>query len=867
MPHEEFPKTYEPKDFESEVYRSWEESGFFNPDNLTGSTTYCNILPPPNANGELHLGHASGYTIMDLFGRFQRMRGKKTLLLPGKDHAGIQSQVVFEKKILAERSISRHDLGREQFFSECYDFCVDRSQYMRSQEKKLGLSADWSREKFTLDPEISKRAIRTFVRMYEEGLIYRGDRITNWCPRCATALSDIEVIHKETDGIIFFVSYAIKNSNETITVASTRPETMRGDTASAVHPDDERYESSVGKSAILPIIGREIPIIADERIDQDFGTGAVKITPAHDPLDWEIGKTHSLEVIQVIGADARITKEGGQFQGLPLSEARKVILETLRQSGNLAKEKAHTVNLSSCERCKTAIEPIVSRQWFVNVDSPKHSLKKEAIELIRRNKIEFHPKNMRSQMIRWIKGLHDWCISRQLWWGQQIPVWYRGDEIFCGVEAPEGDNWKQDPDTLDTWFSSGQWPYTTLGYPEKDDAIKFYPTDTMIMGRDLLFFWAARMIVLGNYTTKQAPFKHLYFTGLIRDKNGLKMSKSKGNGTDPIEMIHQFGADAVRLSLTIGSTPGLDFRLYEEKIATFRNFTNKLWNIGRYVATQSAFTENTGENTKNSTPPHVQSDADQWILSRFRSISTEVTHLLENYHFSLAGELLRDFTWSEFADWYIEIHKTERNDTLLQYVFENILKLWHPFMPFVTETLWKSLGHDTLLMIERWPEANTIATETVPTHDFHHIIDIIVKIRTMRSFYRIDPKQELSLSLTTSHKEFLTNNESILKRLARIKSISYIGNEDTIKNATRAIIGNTGIFIHLEGIIDTEKERTRLEKEIENLTTYIHNTSQRLENEAFRTKAPEKFIHDTEEILKLSLQKRKHLHSALSELG
>ena len=859
MDEQEIPKTYNPKDWEGRIYSDWETSGLFNPDTSDSSLRYSNILPPPNANGELHLGHASGYTVMDLYGRFERMKGKRVLLLPGKDHAGIQTQVVFEKKLQAEQNITRHDLGREKFYQATYDFCLDRANYMRLQEKRIGLSADWSREKFTLDPEVSRRATETFVQMYRDGMIYRGERIINWCPRCATALSDVEVIHKETEGKLYYIEYPIKDSDEKIMVATTRPETMRGDTAVAVHPSDERYRSLVGKIAVLPLLDREIPVIADHRIDLAFGTGAVKITPAHDPLDWEIGKTHSLPTLQTIDTDAKITAIGGIFSGLAVSEARIKVLEALATAGHLVKEESHTINLSICERCKAPIEPLISKQWFVDVDAPHYSLKQKSIEALKTGTISFHPDNMREQMIQWLENLHDWCISRQLWWGHRIPVWYRDAEVFCGLEAPEGDGWVQDSDTLDTWFSSGQWPYTTLGYPETADAQTFYPTDLMVMGRDLLFFWATRMILFGFYKTGQAPFKHLYFTGLVRDKDGLKMSKSKGNGVDVLEMIDRFGADAVRMSLTLGATPGLDFRLYEEKIETFRNFTNKLWNMGRYVATQS---------TAADTTPTAQSDADHWILSRTQAVATEVTRLLENYQLSLAGEKLRDFTWGEFADWYVEIHKVEKNDAILRSIFDTLLRLWHPFMPFVTEAIYQTLSpkSEHALAAAAWPKAIAIDTVQASADRFVLLIGLIQSVRALRATYRIDPAKTIIIDAEGSSLETLLKNEAVFKRLARVEAIRA---SQVPASSSRAHIqfGSLHAWADLAGIVDFDAERTRLHQELTDKTRYIASLETRLADPNFSSRAPEHILTQTKALLDEAKTTAERIQSALAELG
>lgn len=1047
MNDQEIPKAYNAKDWEDKLYSAWEKSGFFNPDAIDSEERYSNVLPPPNANGELHLGHASGYTVMDIFGRYQRMNGKKTLLLPGKDHAGIQTQVVFEKKIQAEQGITRHDLGREKFYEQTYDFCIDRSDYMRSQEKHIGLSADWSREKFTLDPEVSRRATETFLEMYQHGMIYRGERIINWCPRCATALSDVEVIHKETEGKLYYIEYPIKDSDEKIMVATTRPETMLGDTAVAIHPSDERYRALVGKTVILPLTDREIPIIADHRIDLAFGTGAVKITPAHDPLDWEIGRTHSLPTLQVINTSAKITEIGGVFSGLPVSEARIKVLEALATAGRLIKEEAHAINLSICERCKTPIEPLISKQWFVDVDAKHYSLKQKSIEALKAGTISFHPENMKEQMIQWLENLHDWCISRQLWWGHRIPVWYclacgkekvsatvksrwffvrhgetdwNKQEINAGAtDVPLNDTgrqqsklaaeklksenievifashlsrahetaqiigdaigvseiiiddrlqernfgdaegmpykevakrfpdlrtynnksannesyeetetrvwaaisehlekhshknvliashgatlrslfrkikniapeaimeierfqhaaplsvdildpcercghhfFEQDQDTLDTWFSSGQWPYTTLGYPETPDAKTFYPTDMMIMGRDLLFFWATRMIMFGFYKTGLPPFKHLYFTGLVRDKDGLKMSKSKGNGVDVLEMIDQFGADAVRLSLTLGATPGLDFRLYEEKIQTFRNFTNKLWNMGRYTATQS---------TEANGAPIAKSDADHWILGRMQEVTQEVTRLLDNYQLSLAGEKLRDFTWSEFADWYVEIHKIEKNDGVLRFVFDTLLKLWHPFTPYVTEALWQTLQTDahTPLMIKRWPKTIVLEVNTDRAKRFELITSLVTSLRNARSSYRIEPVQKMTMSIRGESEKIIRENEEVLKRLGRIEKILTIDTAIAPENSVFVQAGALQVFLHLDGILDLNKERERFEKEKSEKTKYIASLEGKLSNQNFVERAKPEVVEMERKKLQDSKKELSEIEEHLASL-
>ncbi|HEX7586657.1 MAG TPA: valine--tRNA ligase, partial [Patescibacteria group bacterium] len=834
------------------IYKLWEKSGFFNPDNIISSKKYCNILPPPNANGELHLGHASGYAVMDIFGRFERMNGKKVLLLPGKDHAGIQTQVVFEKKLKAERGIDRHALGQAKFYRECYEFCKKSADYMRGQEKKLGISADWSREKFTLDPDVTKVALETFVKMHSDGMIYRGRRIINWCPRCGTALSDIEVHHKEEDGKLYYIQYPIKNSKEFIVVATTRPETMLGDSAIAVHPKDKNYFDFIGKTVLLPLQDREIPIIADRRIDLEFGTGAVKITPAHDPLDWQIGKTHKLPEFQVINEKAKITKLGGKYAGQDVLEARKNILADLSALGLLGKEESLKINKSICERCKSTIEPLISKQWFVKVDAEKYSLKKEALKAVRGGKINFYPESLKRTMIHWLTNLEDWCISRQIWWGHQLPIWYCkkcGDEKYIvSIERPKncptckGSELRQNPDTFDTWFSSSQWAYSTLGYPEQLDYKKYYPTDMMVMGRDILSFWASRMIMLSLYRTKKIPFKNLYFTGLIRDKDGFKMSKSRNNGIDPLEMVKKFGSDALRLSLIMNVAPGQDSRLYEEKIESFRNFVTKLWNICRY-AIRSDENFELVEKISRRDPKTL---AEKWIISELEETANAVTDLIKKKNISLAQERLRRFTWDDFADWYIEINKLENNPKVLGYIVDKILKLWHPFTPFVTEKIYslaknpprlarldsarlaethrRKAGNDELLMVKKWPKSEKKFINQKAREDFEDLKELIIKIRNTRVNYHIN-HSEIILAFSES-----AGGSELTEHLAKIKfsaQTDIVGKLIYIKTRKRSV------GLDISHLIDIKKEITAIEAEIINLENLVGKTEAMLNNQKF----------------------------------
>lgn len=844
----EIPKQYDSVASEDEIYKLWEQSGFFNPDNIISAKRYCNVLPPPNANGELHLGHASGYSVMDIFARFERMNGKKVLLLPGKDHAGIQTQVVFEKKLKDEEGIDRHALGRNKFYKECYEFCRKKSDYMRGQEKKLGISADWSREKFTLDPDVTKIALETFVKMHGDGMIYRGRRIINWCPSCGTALSDVEVLHKEEDGKLYYIQYPIKNSKEFIVVATTRPETMLGDAAIAVHPKDKNYFNFIGQTAVLPLMEREIPIIADRRIDMNFGTGAVKITPAHDPLDWQIGKLHKLPEFQVINEEAKITKLGGKYKGQGVLEARKNILADLSSLGLLGKEESVKINKSICERCKSTIEPLISRQWFVKVDAEKYSLKQEALKAIRSGKINFYPESLSKTMVHWLTNLEDWCISRQIWWGHRLPVWQKlkvkseklkvngnnkesKTEIYIGLEPPKGEGWTQDPDTFDTWFSSGQWPYTTLGYPDGLDYKKYYPTDMMIMGRDILFFWAARMIMLGLYRTRKVPFKNLYFTGLIRDKDGFKMSKSRDNGINPLEMINKFGSDAFRLSVIMNVAPGQDSRLYEEKIESFRNFITKLWNICRY-AMQSEENFTLFEKISRR---DLKTLSEKWIISELEETAKAVTDLLKRKNISLAQERLRKFTWDDFADWYIEINKLEKNPKVLGYVVDKILKLWHPFAPFVTEKIYGLAKNDEteLLMMKKWPKSEKKLINQKAKESFRDFQELVVKIRNTRANYHINPSETImALGEKAIEKE-------LIEKLAKIK---FQGAKEVGPGLIQIKTRKRSLGLDISQVVDAGKEAEEIRKEIVILEGLIKKTEIMLQNQKFTQGASQEVV-------------------------
>lgn len=693
----ELPKTYNPSVVEGEIYRRWEASELFNPDKLPLAKRrkpFTISMPPPNITGELHVGHALGLTIQDLLIRYHRMRGEAALWVPGTDHAAIATQVVVERE-LRKQGIKRHEIGRQKFLDHVWQWKEKYGRRIVEQTKRMGASADWSRVRFTMDKGLTLAVNTAFKRLYDNGLIYRGERITNWCPICQTSISDLEVDHEQAPGTLWHIAYPLTDGSGSITVATTRPETILGDTAVAVHPDDTRFAGFTGKSVRVPIVDREIPIITDPRVDREFGTGAVKVTPAHDAFDYDLGQKHNLPSIRIIGFDGNITPEAGvEFYGLPAAEARKRVVEKLRQLGVLTKEEDYIHAVALCSRSKTVIEPLISKQWFVKVKP----LAQQAMRAVRSGKITIVPERFEKTYFQWMENLHDWNISRQIWWGHRLPVWYRTrggqEETKVSIASP-GPSWKQDEDTLDTWFSSGLWTFSTLGWPGRTSDLKrFHPNSVMVAGWDLLFFWIARMIMLSGYLMEQVPFKKVYFTGLVLDEHGQKMSKSKGTGIDPLIMSDKHGTDALRMSLVVGNAPGQDFRLYEKKVEGYRNFANKLWNVARYILAHE-------RPTKKVVPVTL---ADRWILFRLSVVAQSVTKSLDTFDFSGAGQSLYDFVWHDFADWYLEASKIHPNAGVLYAVLETTIRLLHPFMPFVTEALWASIRTDDILMGSAWPK-------------------------------------------------------------------------------------------------------------------------------------------------------------------
>ena len=709
-------KIYNHQETERKWYSFWEQKGYFSPKRIPKKKPFTIIMPPPNANGELHIGHATFIAIEDILVRYHRMHGVPTLWLPGADHAGILTQVVYERE-LEQEGKNRFDLGRDEFFKQTYEFTMKNKKHMEDQLKALGASCDWTREKFTLDKEITTAVYTTFKKLYDDGLIYRGERIINWCTRCGTALSDLEVEHEERNGKLWFIKYPIKHPDakikqqEFITVATTRPETMLGDTGIAVNPNDVRYKNLVGKTALLPLMNRSIPIITDSAVSPKFGTGAVKVTPAHDPIDFEIGKRHKLKTISIVQEDGRLSAAAGVFSGLDVSSARNKVLDELGKQDLLQKTEFYKYSLGICERCRTTVEPLISKQWFIKIES----LAKPALVAVKQGSIKILPKRFEKIYFNWLENIRDWCISRQIWWGHRLPVYYcqgyknkkctTKDGLFVSVVKPTkcpscgSKNFTQDPDTLDTWFSSGQWPFTTLGWPNETPDFKyFYPTSVMETGYDILFFWVARMIMLGLYTTGKPPFQTVFLHGLVRDERGQKMSKSRGNVIDPLDVAGEYGADAVRMALVFGTSPGNDINLGESKIRGMRNFTNKLWNIGRLIVDLKP------AKTKIVSP----NKEDRWVLDELKKTKKSVSDSIENYRFGQAAEELYEFIWHRFADKYLEHAKTRREEAqpILEKVFDESLRLLHPFMPFITEDLWQRISNKrgTSLMTALWPK-------------------------------------------------------------------------------------------------------------------------------------------------------------------
>ncbi|OGH88776.1 MAG: valine--tRNA ligase [Candidatus Magasanikbacteria bacterium RIFOXYC2_FULL_42_28] len=909
--NKELPKAYEPQNYEDAIYKRWEESGFFNPDVCVekGGTDanakpFTIVLPPPNVTGTLHIGHAMMLAIEDLMIRYHRMKGDKTLWLPGTDHAAIATQTKVEK-LLIEKGIKdpKKELGREKFLDEVNKFAQASHDTIVNQCKKMGSSLDWSREAFTLD-EPRNLAVRTvFKKMYDDGLIYRGYRIVNWCPRCHSTLADDEVEYKEQKTKFYYFKYG------PVIIGTARPETKFLDKVIVVHPDDERYKKLQGTKFEMDWIGGKIiaKVIADQASDPKFGTGAMTITPAHSFEDYELAKKYNLDVVQIIDEDGNFTDAAGDFVGKNAQASREEIVKILADKGLLERvDENYIHNLSVCYRCGTAVEPLPSKQWFIDVNKEfsivnsklknikagqKVTLKKLMSEAVASGQIEIIPERFNKTYFSWIDNLRDWCISRQIWYGHQIPVWYHGtcqevsekvgpgvsenpivsiDEPavcpYCGNQTDGGDL-HQDPDTLDTWFSSGLWTFSTLGWPEKTvDLQTFHPTSVLETGYDILFFWVARMVLMTTYTLGDIPFEKVYMHGLVRDEQGRKMSKSLGNVIDPLDSIAKYGADATRLSLLLGNTPGNDTRLSEEKIAGFRNFTNKLWNMARFIIANSKIKN---QNSKLQLKIQNLTLADKWILSRLDATVKDVSENIENFQFSAAGEKLRDFTWSELADWYLEIAKIEGDkEEILQYILQTLLKLWHPFMPFVTEQIWSEMfGIDRMLMVESWPHLviPTVVEESL--NDFNTIQLIITTIRSARADNKIEPNKKIDAIISAGAKEkLLTENSAIITGLARLEKLTIETKAVKPENAVALVCGDMEIYLDLSGAVDIEKETARLTKEVEAAEKFVTVMKNKLANAEFVNNAPPAVVEKETQKLAETEQKLSKLKEQLSNL-
>lgn len=853
-------KTYNPKDFEERIYEFWNENGYFRADVNKEKKPFTIMMPPPNVTGNLHMGHALNGTIQDILIRWKRMEGYEALWLPGTDHASISTEARVVAKIESEGK-SKQELGREKFLEEAWDWTEKYGGNIRNQLRKLGVSCDWSKERFTLDEGLSKAVEEAFIRLYEKGLIYRGDRIINWCPSCGTALSDAEVEHEESQGKLWHIKYPAKDSNEYIVIATTRPETMLGDLAVAVHPEDERYSNLIGKTLILPLVNREIPIIADEYVEREFGTGAVKITPSHDPNDFEVGARHNLGQLRVMNDDGSINEHGGKYCGLDRYEARREIVKDLEELGYLVEIKDHANSVGHCERCSTIVEPIISKQWFVKMQP----LTEPAISAYKEGKLKFIPERFGKIYLNWLENLRDWCISRQLWWGHRLPVYYCQDcnEVIVSRENPEkcscgSTNFVQDPDTLDTWFSSALWPFSTLGWPEKTQELDyFYPTDVLVTGYDIIFFWVVRMVFSGLEYVGDMPFENVFFTGLVRDSQGRKMSKSLGNGIDPLDLIEQYGADALRFSLVTGNTPGNDMRFYIERVEASRNFANKLWNASRFVLMhldENAVDENQAISNL--------SQEDKWIISRINTVIKEVTENLRKYELGIAAQKIYDFTWNEYCDWYIEMVKprlfsddNKDKDTakyVLLIVLRDILKLLHPFIPYITEEIWTYLpGKDKELIIEQWPLYNEERSYKDAEKSIDFIMESVKSIRNIRAEMNVVPSKKAKAIFVTSDADLnriLSTSERFFKTLASASEIQVTESKDNIgEDAMSTVVGNCTIFLPLEELVDMEKEIERLQKEKEKLEGEIKRVKSKLSNEGFVSKAPKQVIDQERE--------------------
>ncbi len=883
-PKDEMPKAYEAGKVEQKWYKFWLDKGYFTPRIDPKKKPFVVIMPLPNVTGGLHMGHVCFLTPEDIMARWHRMKGDPTLWLPGIDHAGIAAQVVVEK-MLANEGTNRHELGREKFLERMYRWAEECRKTITVQEQRVGSSCDWSRERFTLG-EGPSRAVRTaFVRLYEKGLIYRGERIINWCPRCATALSDLETDHKDIQGNLYYVRYPLEGSKEFITVATTRPETILGDTAVAVNPEDKRYRGMVGKKAILPAVKRAVPIIADEAVDPEFGTGAVKITPAHDPVDFEMAQRHDLPLVNILNLDVTMNENAGPYAGLDRFECRQAILADLERDGQLVKIEPYGHSVGHCMRCQTVIEPIASQQWFINT----RPLAEPAIEAVQAKRINIIPERFTKVYLNWMENIRDWCISRQLWWGHRIPVWYCRDcgEVTVAVDEPKAcgqcgsANIEQDPDVLDTWFSSALWPHSTLGWPgDTEDLGYFYPTTVMETGYDIIFFWVARMIMMGLEDTGDIPFSTVYLHGLLRDEKGEKMSKVRGNVLDPLDIMDKYGTDALRFALITDVSPGSDINLTASRLEAGRNFANKLWNATRFVV----------RSLKPGADIEVKRDRltveDRWILSRLSGTIASVNRLMDNFQFGEALRQLHDFLWGEFCDWYIEFAKIRLGSgekpsplPVLVHVLETSLRLLHPFMPFVTEELWQNLKQrlpagwveTESIMVAAYPAADKKAVDPQAERVMEAIIEVIHAIRNARAEHKVESGRWVEAQVYAGElKSAIAPYAQTIQRLAKARPVSFFESREEMPpgdNVLALVLKSSEVIIPMESMVDPEAERRRLGQEIAQTGAEVARLEARLEDKAFLTKAPPAVVAKERDNLSVRKDRLERLQQRLGELN
>ena len=885
--YNELPKTYSPSEFEDRIYQNWTDKGYFTPDVKNPAPSFSVVIPPPNVTGQLHMGHALDETLQDILVRYKRMQGFNTLWIPGTDHAGIATQIKVEERLREEEGLSRYDLGREKFLERVWNWKDKYETRITNQLKKLGSSCDWTRQRFTFDEGCSRAVREVFVNLYDKGLIYRGHRIINWCPRCLTALSDAEVVYKDMEGSFWHIKYPIKGEDGYVEIATTRPETMFGDTAVAVNPNDEEHRHLIGKTLILPIVNREIPVIADEYVEIGFGTGCVKITPAHDPNDFLVGQRHNLEQIKVMNDDATMNAEAGKYEGMDRNACRKALVADLEEQGYLLKVEPLQHNVGVCYRCGTVVEPWTSDQWFVKMKP----LAEPAIECVRDRRVQFVPERFSKNYFNWMENILDWCISRQLWWGHRIPAFYC-ENPDCGkmtvsktdiTVCPHcGSPVRQDPDVLDTWFSSALWPFSTMGWPdETEDLKKFYPTSVLITGYDIITFWVSRMIFSGLEHMHEIPFHHVFIHGLVRDAQGRKMSKSLGNGIDPLEIIDKYGADALRFALANGNSPGNDMRFSDEKIEAARNFANKLWNAARFVMMNLTI-----ENVALPDPA-LLSNEDRWVLTHLNRTVANVTGALDNFEVGVALTAIYDFTWDIYCDWYIELCKARLNgedpqakevaQQTLCYVLIAILKMLHPFMPFITEEIYQSLPHGAegdleSIMISRFPSVREDLVFEEASDVMDRVITAIRAIRARRNEMNVPPSRKAKIYLAT--KFATTFTEDVFPFFQRLTSASDIVvaesfSKDQVNpdSAVQIVTDAATIFLPLSDIIDLDKERARLNAELAKLDAEIARVTAKLANENFVSRAPAAVVDAEREKLGKYQETKAGLEKALAQLG